>query len=273
MAALRDVRESEVATEQDGVAGALTWVVLERLGVAADESDELRPLFDVCEHMMGAHAGAERGEAKATVHEAILAWAMAERAGATGRGRAEAERDLRALHRAAEPGALVGLMPWLGWAELALAPEGPVPAGPALRQIRDRVWEHQLSGEDAGAEEQDLVGGIVFTRGFVSLPTWSSSRPVAFCATMLGDPRLTTREELPGEVIRLLGAMRFLRQLSAGEVECRFYPDAALARGGVRAAPWDHRMPPEATAMAMLSVCEFLRSLAAAEEAKTTSER
>lgn len=270
---LQRVEGSEIAPEDDGVACALAWVALRRLGAAGDASDGLRPLFETCERMMDAHARAERGETRGTVSEAILAWAMAERAGATGLDRDAAERDVRALYRATEPGALVGLMPWLGWAELALCPEGPVPAGPALRQIRERVWEHQLAPEDTGPEERDLAGGIVFTRGFVSLPTWSSARAVAFCATMLGDPRLTTREELSPEIVRLLASMRFLMQLGAREVETAFYPDPRVAAGGARAAVWDHRMPPEASALTLLAASEFLRSLAAAEEAKTPPAR
>ena len=82
---------------------------------------------------------------------------------------------------------------------------------------------------------------------------------------MLGDPRLTTPAETPAEIVRLIASMRFLLQLSARGSECAFYPRADLAAGGVRAALWDPRMPPEATAMTMLAVAEFLRSLDALE--------
>lgn len=268
---LQQVEEGEVAAEDEGVAAAIAWVVLQRLGAERDR--ELASLWTTCEDMMAAHASAESREVTGTVTSAVLAWAMAERARTTGRDRDVAERDLRAVYVSAEPGRLVGLMPWLGWAELALAPEGPVPAGAALRQVRERAWEHQLTAADAGAGERDLVGGVIFTEGAVALPNWSTTRPVSLCATMLGEPRLTSEEDLPGEVVRLLSAMRFLRQLAAGETLCRFYPDAGLARGGVRVAAWDHRMPPEATAMSLISVSEFLRSLAAREQAKTPPER
>jgi hypothetical protein len=255
------VEPIERAVGDDGVAAAVAWVVLARLGAEGDP--ELGGLYATCEEMLSRHAAAEREEVLPTVSNAVLVWAMAERAAVTGWDGAVAERDLRAISGGAQPGEVVGLMPWLGWAELRLSGEASGRA--ALRALRERVWEHQLSGLDTGLAERDMAGGVVFTRGFASLPTWSTARPVALCATMLGDPRLTTDAEAPGEVVRLVGAFRFLRQLSAREVECAFYPRADLARGGVRAAVWDPRMPPEATAMTMLAVCEFLASLEALE--------
>lgn len=161
------------------------------------------------------------------------------------------------------PGMLPGQMPWLGWAELAVAGEGDVPAAAALREMRAMVWRHQLRGEALPAASADLAGGIVFTAGRQPLPTWHAARPLAFIATMLGDPRLTTAEELPGELARLLSALRFLRQLTAGEAEGHLYRDPIRARGGVRASPFDQRMPPEATAMTLMAVCETIRSLEA----------
>lgn len=270
MADLGHVEPTEIEPAEDGVATAVAWVVL--AGLDAGRDDTLRPLFDICESMLARHAAAERGEARAGVAGAVLVWALAERAVRTGKDREVAERDLRDLYRAAGPGGLVGLMPWLGWAELRLAGDQPVPAGAALRQVREQVWEHQLLLEDTGLGDRDLAGGIIFTRGGASLPTWATARPAALCATMLGDPRLTTPGEAPGEAVRLVGAMRFLRQLSAREAECAFYPRASLARGGVRAAAWDQRMPPEASAMTLLSLCEFLRSLDAIERRESPAE-
>ena len=263
MLALAVTEPAEIAPEDDGVAAAIAWVVLDTLDAESDES--LGPLLAGCESMLARHTAAERPETASSVSNAILVWALAERAARTGADREVAERDLRALYRATPPGNLVGLMPWLGWAELRLAGAAPVPAHAALRQVRDLVWEHQLRAQDTGYAERDLAGGIVFTRGAVALPTWSTARPTALCATMLGDPRLTTPAETPAEVVRLIASMRFLRQLSARGLECAFYPRADLAAGGVRAALWDPRMPPEATAMTMLAVAEFLRSLDALE--------
>jgi len=155
-------------------------------------------------------------------------------------------------------------MPWLGWAELALAgPGGSIPAASALEQIRTQVWEHQLTDADAGSD-RDFVGGIVFTQSFVLLPTWNATRPLAFLGTMLGDTRLTSTSRVPGEVMHLLAAMRFLRQLQVGQTVCLFCPEPGLARGGLRAATWENAMPLEATSMGLISVSEFLESLARA---------
>ena len=185
----------------------------------------------------------------------------------TGLDREFAESQLRALVRETPKGGLVGLMPWVGWAELALAGDGPVASAVYLREVRDAVWTFQLTLRDTGVEERDLQGGIVFTSGGLSLPTWNSARPIAFAATMLGDPRLTTREEMPGEVVRLIDAMRFLQQLAAGPAVAAFSRRPELVRGGIRAAVWDPHQPPEATALAMLAVAELLGSLETLEQA------
>ncbi len=54
-------------------------------------------------------------------------------------------------------------------------------------------------------------------------------------------------------------------RLAAGGGAGARAPRPPPAGGGVRAALWDPRMPPEATAMTMLAVAEFLRSLDALE--------
>ena len=270
MADLAVVEPIEIEPAEDGVAAAIAWVVLDGLGAAGDA--ELGPLFETCESMLAEHAASERGDMTASVTNAILVWALAERAHSTGKDADIAERDMRALYAATEPGGLVGLMPWLGWAELRLAGDAPVPAQAALRQVRDQVWEHQLTVQDTGPSEGDLAGGVIFTRGLAALPTWATARPIALCATMLGDPRLTTQAEASGEIVRLVQAIRFLRQLSAREADCAFYPRPELAMGGIRAALWDHTMPPEATAMTLLAMTEFVRSIGILEDRQKQAE-
>jgi hypothetical protein len=110
------------------------------------------------------------------------------------------------------------------------------------------------------------VAGIVFTASRNPLPTWHSARPIAFMATMLGDDRLTGGDEFARELNQLLGSLRFLRQLSAGEAEGHMYRSPRRAMWGVRASVWDQRMPPEATALTLLTVCETVRSLQAVRE-------
>ncbi|HED53877.1 MAG TPA: hypothetical protein ENJ00_06715 [Phycisphaerales bacterium] len=159
------------------------------------------------------------------------------------------------------PGDLVGRMPWLGWAELRLVGDSELPSAVALREMRQTMWRFQLTPGDVGPEGGDLVGGIVFTRSRLPLPTWQASRPLAFTATMLGDPRLTGSRELPEQMTRLLGSLRFQRQLSADESNGWMYRSPERWRWGIRSAVWDQQMPIEASAMALLTVGETLSSL------------
>ncbi len=160
-------------------------------------------------------------------------------------------------------GGIAGLMPLLGWAEIeAIGPDHAPPAAVALRQMRTQLWVGQLRSDAAGADRADLVGGLALG-GPGSLPTWDGLRPLAFMATMLRIPALTPREEVGGEVARLLQAARFLRQLQADEHVSWMYANPAQAQGGIRAAVWDQSMPPDATSMGLLMTVELLQSLEA----------
>ncbi len=181
---------------------------------------------------------------------------------------AAARAAVRSIFRETRPEMLVMHMPWLGWAELMLAGGGDVPAAPALRDMRDLVWKFQVTDADAGNEGPDLVGGIVFTSSAELLPTSQSLRPLAFLATMMGDARLTDASERPMQVARMLRSLRFVRQLAMDEVACHAAANPSMALMGVRAATWDMRQSPEATALALLTVCNSLESLAAMSPAK-----
>lgn len=190
--------------------------------------------------------------------EALVAAALAE---GDPPQRAAATEIVRRLFRETGPGELVNLMPWLGWAELALARgEDQAPAGIALRDLRNLIWRHQITASDAG-DEPDLVGGIVFTASSQLLPSWQSARPLAFVATMLGDPRLTDDDEVAQETVRLLSSLRWLRQLMVKDEEMHMFRDRDLALGGVRLALWDQRLSLEASALTLLTVVEALESL------------
>jgi hypothetical protein len=129
--------------------------------------------------------------------------------------------------------------------------------------MRDLVWKFQMTDEDAGAEGPDLVGGIVFTSSSELLPTSQSLRPLAFLATMMGDARLTDASERPMQVAKMLRSLRFVRQLAMDEAACHAAANPSMALYGVRAAAWDMRQSPEATSLALLTVCNALESLAA----------
>jgi hypothetical protein len=130
--------------------------------------------------------------------------------------------------------------------------------------MRAELWKHQLPTGSELAE--DLSGGVLFTTGHQPIPTWQAARPLAFVATMLGDPATTQPEEVPAELVRLLKSLRFLRQLTAEAAEAHMYKDPPRAIGGVRASLFDQRMPPEATAMTLLAVCETIKSLQAIKQ-------
>ncbi len=203
-----------------------------------------------------------RAEALGATVRPVTLWALATRARADESLRPRVRRMLRRSWSETGPERSVSLLPWAGWAELAMAEGGgEVEGEEALRRARMLVWMHQLDAADTGREAPDLAGGVVFTAGENPLPTWHTVRPVAFFASMLGDPRLTDREEAGREASRVLASVRFLRQLSVREAEAYAHRYRHRSMGGVRAALWDQRMPPEATAMTLITVCDTLDSL------------
>lgn len=166
----------------------------------------------------------------------------------------------RSLMQTQSPGALVTHMPWLGYAQQQLA-EGDITSAPALREMRSMLWERSMA---SGGPDRDLEGGIVFgardAQG-VAGPTWNTSRPLAFAAAMLRDPRLTDEAEVYPQLSRMLPGLRFLRQLAIDEAGAFACPQPRRAMWGVRAAPWDWRQPIESSAMTLLVVSEAIESL------------
>ena len=188
--------------------------------------------------------------------------------------RPKAEESVRTLFRETDQGALVALTPWIGWAEIALAQGADrIPAAAALRELRDLVWFHQITYADAGAQDADLLGGVVFTAARTPLPTWQLARPVSLLATMFADPRLTTDEEAMGELVRLMMAMRFVRQLAADEAVMHMFRDEERALGGIRGALWDQRMPVDAGAMSLIAIVETLEAGRARAESNAVRDQ
>lgn len=178
------------------------------------------------------------------------------------------QRAQSALSRVFEEtpmGGLVGQMPFLGWAAMELSLQGQeIESQELLVEMRDIIWEHQLTREDLAWMDRDLAGGIVFTSSSTPLPSWVSMRPLAVLATMLGDDRLTpgtvSSGEIPVQISRQVRAIRFIRQLCAAEETLHLYASPKNASWGVRMALWDQRMPVEADAMALLTLTETTRS-------------
>jgi hypothetical protein len=264
------VESGEIDPASDpAAAGACVLALVEAGPKSLDTDPQLLGLLNMCIPTLLASVDAEHGfsegvrdEARPLVCAGLAALARwCEQDEEADRARAA----VRAVYRETPATQLVGRMPWLGWAERDLAgiegPEAKIPAAVALREMRELVWKHQLTGADAGAEAPDLVGGIVFTSARNPLPTWQCARPLAFVATMLGDLRLTEPAETTPELGKLVGSLRFLRQLAADSAVCHMYQDRARGLWGVRAAVWDQHMPPDAESLTLLTVTETLRSL------------
>lgn len=180
---------------------------------------------------------------------------------------ARAEAAVRAAFRDTDRGRLVAEMPFLAWAEIELSPTGNLPSAVALDEMRSLVLDHQLRRGDLRPIDQDLAGGIVFTRGRSALPTWQSMRPLAALAAMLSDERLTPGSagsgEVPGQLVRLIDGLRFVRQLAMTGDGLFLAANPAQAAWGVRRGVWEPVVSPEATAVALLTTCETLDAIAA----------
>lgn len=266
---LTRVAGDEVDPRTDPVALAtwlLAWAHLEDTPGGLDPS-QTKALKDFASSSLTQLVGEEADDAFGRLGPgavALRAYALAKAGDQLGSAEATtiAREDVRRLFRELPGPQLVAAMPWLGWAELELASgEESVPAAVGLREMRDVIWDFQVDPISAGGQDADLVGGIVFSRGSTQLPTWQSLRPLAFVATMLGDPRLTDQQELLVEILPLTRAMRFVMQLSASEAEAHMYPEPARAIGGLRLAVWDQTISVDATSLGLITICEMLDSL------------
>jgi hypothetical protein len=178
--------------------------------------------------------------------------------------RDRAQAAVASLYKDTQPKLLVSHTPWLQKAEILLAGDAKaLPSAAGMRDLRDEIWKHQLTVDDAGpgGQDLDLVGGIVFTSARNPLPTWRSVQPIIFLAQAARDPRLTDDKEKLREISRLLSATRFLRQLMLDDSAAYAAEDPLAAIGGIRASLWDQRQPVEATAMTLMAACEMLKTL------------
>lgn len=178
-----------------------------------------------------------------------------------------ARAAVRSVFRETEAARLVSEMPWLGWAELALAQrEVPLPGAVALLDMRAAASQFRLDEDELEPSAMDLLGGIMFTRSQIPLPTWHTLRPAAFLATMLGDPRLTPSQDVVAQLADLKPILRFTLQLMMDDPALLMCRDRERSLGGVRPAVWEQRAALEPSALALLTISESLRSI----EARTT---
>lgn len=206
----------------------------------------------------------------------LIAWACVIAAGEDAALLDRARAVVRAVYRVTPPANLVAHLPFLAWAELELAEaraggasERRLASAVALRDARDLIVQHQLREGALDPEDADYAGGIGFPGGVEPWPTWQSVRPIAFLATSLRAPGVTSEGERIATLNATLGGMRFLRQLMAGESQAWMYFDAKSSAGGVRSSMIDQRQPVEASAGALLSVCEALDALRALSQPRS----
>lgn len=220
----------------------------------------------------GAALEALRAEARAaewsgSERDAAYLWGAIEHAADARQPTDELEAALRATIHQAGSGGQVGLLPWAYWADRALA-QPSLASAPALRSVRDQLWEYQLTVGDIDPDSADFLGGVVFVGAQARVPGASSARPAAFAAAALRDAELTVESQRFAELLRVLHLLRFLDQLAVGPEEAHMYTDPVLALGAVRSSPWDQRLAPEATAMTLLASIEALESVAALSAAE-----
>jgi len=175
--------------------------------------------------------------------------------------RNEASKCVRKAFQTITPGNLSAQLPWLGWAEIELAGEKPIPAAIAFESMRDELYTQSVNAFEAGEDDADLAGGMLGLAGGV-LPTWHTARPGCFLATMLGDARLTRESSRVRELGRLLDVVRYTRQLAVDEHVLPLYADKSEGvKWGVRSAMFDLRQPGDATSFSLMLMAETMRSI------------
>lgn len=252
-------------------AAALTLEATRLLGGddagAADAMERTQFLIGVLDRAYTPEAGWSKGTVPTSRGTVALGFAAASEvvkardAGESARLAALARSALASVYTETGTGLLVTHMPWVLRAEVVLAGAGgQIPAAEAMREVRRQVNDHLLTASDV-ADEADLIGGVVFTQGRASLPTWYGARPLAANAQMLGNERLTPRAERMKELSRLLSGLRFLRQLTLDDENLWGVTSPEEAEWGVRAALWDQRQPIDASSLTLLAVSETAASL------------
>lgn len=280
-----DVEVGEQLFLEDPIAAA-AWIV------AATELARSRPLPeklsaampDVAALLMVA-ATDEMGARVEAGEAAIIALALVRHANeqpdespARANQRALASTLARTL-LADRRGALRDAMPWLGWAVLeSTAPNEPIPGGELFRAFRAEMGARRASVELLGPAEADLSGGFIGERVGRARPTYESLRSAAFFATMLGDQRLTPAEQRVIELDGVRRSARFARRLMLDSEDLWRTPigrsgvAGTPVVGGVRREAWSDTAAVDATALALLTLCETLDGVSRAFAPQPVSE-
>lgn len=202
-------------------------------------------------------------ESNLSVAERSLALAgLARRARTDAALRPRLDGKLAALLSSTKVDQLASAMPWIVLAARDLSPpDTPLAVAPLLGEWRDLAYKFVLSPEDAGPDGEDLVGGMVFTKSRVPLPSAQTVRVAAGLAAMLAEPRLTPAADRAKEIVRLVAVLRFTRQLMGDDIHATMFADPLRAKWGVRNALWDQRMNSDAAALALITLDEAIAGL------------
>lgn len=192
----------------------------------------------------------------------LMLLALIRDARAQGNHPAEFNSAARAIYRDAPGAKVLAHMPWLVLAERELAAGSPtIASASALRDALDQMWTLQVTEDQAGLDDMDMVGGFVFSGTGTPLPTWHSLRAMAFASVAVQDTRLLDGPDRLATVGKLVSAARFARQLAldppAGHLAARRSTDL----WGIRAAVWDFKQPVAASAMGLIALSEMLDGL------------
>jgi len=159
----------------------------------------------------------------------------------------------------------VALLPWAALAEFDLRRLGKATPGLlALRKTCQTVRDRQITAPARrGAEPltADAVGGFRLPAGLIDEPTWHSARPLIALAAALPHERFVGREDQNRWLVDTALGVRFLAQLTMTRDAAWYVRRPSRAVGGVRAAFWDNRQSPPATALALLAAVEFERGV------------
>lgn len=130
-------------------------------------------------------------------------------------------------------------------------------------EMLERLLEHQVA-EPPEIGPSDVIGGFELTAapaGAPPSPDWRTAHMLTYLAMCLRAPEVTADRDAVEWVLRGALAARFIGQLMMDESGAYYVRSLPEATGGVRAAPWDNRLPVSATAMGLLASVKFQETL------------
>ena len=158
----------------------------------------------------------------------------------------------------------LGLLPWIGWAELDYASAMGSMAPAALENL-DKLSQlldaSQVSSATADAQP-DEIGGYQLAGPFGTAPTSQGLRPAAWRArALVTDSNISDMDSLAVELGKQLDFGRFVMQLSVRDEDLWAMRNAKRAHGGIRESLSESRQPIPAQGLALVTICDILRGI------------